>query len=47
MTNAGPKQIITPIGIAQILINLSIGLREYSGFARHAQLLIAAVRRHL
>jgi hypothetical protein len=36
---AGPKQIKTPIGIAQILINLSIGFKKYSRFGESAQLL--------
>ena len=43
MIKAGPKQTKTPIGIAQILMNLSIGFKKYSLFGRAAQLLIAMV----
>jgi hypothetical protein len=39
-SKAGPKQIKTPIGIAQILMNLSIGWEKYSRFEDCAQLLI-------
>src|SRR5579871_6835895 len=40
MINAGPKQNNTPIGITQILMNLSITSSKYSRFKAVAQLLI-------